>query len=227
MHMNYRKLLTFMCIFFLSPSINAWFNKKDTFLIMLDPAGDAQHTGRIVHSAFERTNTLQCAEYIKHTLFQCMPSCSVIISRRPGDIIQPLQNASLANRSGVDLYISLHCYQHNEIKPSIDLYYFSYGNAFVTRSYDLALYPYDEAHLCNTSITKAWAHFFAKTIHTILTERMIIRGPDGIPFHPLIGITAPAIGIEMGIKKESDWQLAAQALAKTIQMLTIQMGLNL
>ena len=49
----------FLLLFVTIPTLS----KK--FTIMLDPSGDAKHTGRIINKTFERGISLQCAEVLK------------------------------------------------------------------------------------------------------------------------------------------------------------------
>ena len=39
---------------------------------MIDPSGDAKHTGRVIQDTFERGITLQCAEALKKELNSAM-----------------------------------------------------------------------------------------------------------------------------------------------------------
>ena len=65
---------------------------------MLDPAGDAQNPGRTIDDNFERGITLQFAEKLKEMLQEKFPTIRVVLSRTPGESLQPLQNANFANR---------------------------------------------------------------------------------------------------------------------------------
>src|SRR5579859_5868722 len=69
------------------------------FSIMLDPAGDAQITGRIIDDSYERGITLQLCEDIKKQLEADHPkNTRIVLTRFPGETIDPLQNANFANR---------------------------------------------------------------------------------------------------------------------------------
>ena len=90
------------------------------FTIMIDPAGDAQHTGRIIEDVFERAVTLSIAKALETALHNTL-NCTVILTRAPGEIVSPLQNANFSNRLLVDLFINLNCYQAPNEKLSIYL----------------------------------------------------------------------------------------------------------
>lgn len=189
-----------------------------TISIMLDPAGDAKHTGRQIEDSLERGITLQFTEKLKNILENLYPNIRIILTRFPGETIYPLQNANFANRLDVDFYISIHFYAENETKPNIFMYYFSYGDEFVTKITDLCFYQYDNAHRINGSITRKYAH----EITTVLTNDENIKlfnfhGPYGIPFKPLIGIKAPSIAIEIGLKEKNMWQNYIQPIAESIK----------
>lgn len=174
------------------------------FTIMLDPAGDAQHPGRQLDYAYERGITLQCAERLKSVLEEQFSNLRVIITRQPGETLQPLQNANFANRLDVNLFVTLHFYQEAATKPRLYLYHFSYGDEAVTKMQDLAFYPYDQAYLFNAQAT----HTMITNIQQRLAaykKQFDCKGPYKLPLKPLIGIKAPAIVIEAGLKHKDDW----------------------
>ncbi len=195
------------------------------FVIMLDPAGDARHTGRSIGDSFERGLTLQYAEHIKKQLEQQHPHVTVFLTRFPGDIVYHLQNASLANRLAVDLFISIHFYQSNITKPKLYLYQFSYNDDFIQTTPELSLYPYDQAHLLQFDVTSTWI----KTIHSSCRQATYQKLFDTtdiykLPFKPLIGICAPSIGIEAGLKEKNDWQHYVAPLVDGINAIIQQSG---
>src|SRR5579872_3367872 len=75
--------------------------------IMLDPAGDARETGRIIEDSLERAVTIQFAQQLRDVLTSQLPNSTVIITRTPGEELQPLQQANFANRLPVDLYLNI------------------------------------------------------------------------------------------------------------------------
>ncbi len=176
------------------------------FVIMLNPAGNARHTGRTIGNSFERSITLQYAEQIKKELEQTNQYVTVLLTRSPGDIVYALQNASLANRLAVDLFISIHFYQSHEIKPKLHLYQFSYNDDFIQKTSNLSLCPYDQAHLLNNDTTNTWVNLIQSSCNkTEYKKKFKMVNTHKLPFKPLIGITAPSIGIEAGLKEKEDW----------------------
>ena len=193
---------------------------NDQFTIMIDPAGDAKHTGRLIQDTLERGISLQCAEQLKTTLTQKFKNVRVILTRVPGETIQPLQNASFANRLGVDLYLSLYFYYEPETPAHVTLYH--YLENPVTDAWHkpipLSLYQVNQAHLLNLKRTQAWG----KILLDVLRNRTISkffspRGFIGIPFTPLVGIKAPAIAVEVGLKNKQDWQQIIDPLVIAIE----------
>ena len=187
------------------------------FSLMLDPAGDAKNSGRVLNDNFERGITLQCTEHLKKVLEAAIPDLRVILTRFPGESIEPLQNANFANRLDVDLYVSIHFYQENETKPHLYIYYVSYNDDFLTKTHDLCLYPYDQAHRINSKKTRT----LVTTLKNCLSEKKYTRlydlkGCFGLPFKPLIGIKAPAIAIEVSLKNSKDWHTYVQPIANGI-----------
>ena len=79
-------------------SLAFYARKTKPFSIMLDPAGDAQTTGRIIDDNYERGVTLQLCEDIKKQLEAEQPkNTRIVLTRFPGETIDPLQNANFAN----------------------------------------------------------------------------------------------------------------------------------
>jgi hypothetical protein len=185
-------------------------------LIVIDPAGDAKRTGRNIGDSFERGLTLQCAEKIKEIIEERTSYLKVIITRMPGDNVYDLQNATLANRIA-DYFISLNFYYTQEIKPTIFLYQFSYGNDFIFCQQGIALHSYDQAYRINKNLTDTMCLLFKKELsqqkyHTLYT----VVGPYGLPIKPLIGIIAPSIAFEVGLKNKELWHYYSQPLAEAI-----------
>lgn len=191
--------------------------KQHPMTIMLDPAGDARHVGRKLGDNFERGIALQYAEQVKATLEQHYPNVRVVLTRLPGEVEQPLQHANFANRLQADLYISIHFYQEQDVKPHWYLYCFSYGNDFMGSCSSLALYSYDRAHLSNKQTTHYWATLIKQTLNQEpYTQHYSVDGVYKIPFKPLIGIKAPAIAYEIGLKHPQDWSLAIEATTASL-----------
>lgn len=193
---------------------------NDQFTIMIDPAGDAKHTGRLIGDTLERGISLQCAEQLKATLLQKFKSVRVILTRVPGETLQPLQNASFANRLGVDLYISLYFYHEPENPAHVTLYYYlenPIADAW-HKPTNLALYQVNQAHLLNLKTTQAWGKIILEVLHDTRCSKFFRpRGIFGIPFVPLVGIKAPAIAVEVGLKNKQDWQHIIDPLVIAIE----------
>ena len=185
--------------------------------VIIDPAGDAKRTGRKIGDSFERGLTLQCAEKIKEFIEQHAPYIKVIISRMPGDIVYDLQNASLSNRLNADLFINLNFYFSQETKPTLFLYQFSYGNDFVSCNHGLELHTYEQAYKINKSITDEIAQKIKQSLlHQKYQSFFTVAGIYQAPIKPLIGIIAPSIAIEAGLKTKESWINYIEPLALSI-----------
>ncbi|MBN1549148.1 N-acetylmuramoyl-L-alanine amidase [Candidatus Babeliales bacterium] len=189
------------------------------FSIMLDPAGDAQNTGRIVGDSFERGITLQFAEALKHELEATYQSIRVILSRVPGETIEPLQNANFANRLNVDLYLSIHFYEDVKEHPQMYLYYFIYNP--VTDRWNttrrLSFYPYDQAHLISIKTTQSWAQTLFNNLNQQKYKKLFtMHEIAGLPFKPLIGVRAPALALEASLKSKRDWSIYLEPIVASL-----------
>lgn len=202
-----------------------WFSSQPepTCTIMLDPAGDARITGREIDGNFERSISMLCIEQLAHVLKNAHPHIKTIITRAPGEIVPPLQNANYANRLQCDLFITLHFYQTHKTKADLWLYHYSNGNDFITPPAQLSWLSYDLAYLFNYSITKQWAQTLQQAL--IKHDLYAINGPFKLPLKPLVGIIAPALCIEIGLKKEDDWRACVELLSDALVVMLHQAGI--
>ena len=186
---------------------------------MLSPAGDAQYAGRTIDGTFERGITLQCVERLKQELESRYSKVRIILTRVPGETIQHLQNASFANRLDADLYISIHFFPQKSGTPNVYLYYFCLNT--VTDSWNfgknnLTFVPYNKAHIAQLPLTKQIVSTLFETLANQKKNSFVVHAPLGMPFAPLIGIKAPAVGIEMSLQHNHDWSLFMPALIESI-----------
>lgn len=185
--------------------------------VILDPAGDAKRTGRRIGDSFERGLTLQCVERIKEIIANEAPHIKVVITRMPGDIVYDLQNASLANRINADLFINLNFAHTQETKPTVYLYQFSYGNDFVTQQQGLQLHNYDQAYVINKHTTDLISQLLKKELSQHKWQSLFsVVAPGALPLKPLIGIVAPSITIEAGLKNKELWHHYSEPIAHAI-----------
>ena len=177
------------------------------FTIMIDPSGDAKHTGRVIHDTFERGITLQCAELLKKELNKALPHVRIVLTRVPGETIQPLQNASFANRLQVDFYLSICFYPDFDIPNSIAIYqYLTQPTDYWHNHIPLHFYHIDQAHLININATSEIGKKFLNTLQNkSINSFFLVKGLFAIPFKPLIGIKAPALALEVGLAQKNDF----------------------
>ena len=191
----------------LMPCMNhAWFftmPAEKPFVILLEASGDTIHPGRSIDDSFESSITFEIAQTIKQRLLAQYPHVKVMLNRTSTETIAPLQNANFSNKIDADCYISIHAFAETEIKPRIFIYQFSYHDDFIAKDNGLSFYPFDKIYLINQNKTNAWAQQLKQTFEKNSTVH--VNGIYAFPFKPLIGIKAPAIGIEIGLKKSTEW----------------------
>ncbi len=193
--------------------------QQQTFSLMLDPSGDVKNTGRKIDDCFERGLTLQCAEKLKTILEERYPNIRVVLTRFAGETVAPLQNAHFANRLDVNLYVSIHFYYETTTQPqsSLSIYTFAYGNESTLPFSDTAFYSVDKAHWPQHTTTRSWAHSLLRYFQEATDNKLFYcKGIYSLPFKPLMGIKAPAFGLELGLKDKSDWQGYVDILAQGI-----------
>lgn len=185
--------------------------KKDAgqdFVIMLDPAGDAKNTGRQIDDSLERGITMQFVQKLKNYVEQKYKNIKIVLTRDAGQRVEALQNASYANRLGVDFYLNVNFYKENNVKSQVYVYTFSYKDEFqmTAKRGELHFYPYDMAHLINRGISLNFADIVRSVFSTGSRSKYFdFCGVFSVPFKPLIGVKAPAVAIEIGLNKKDDF----------------------
>ncbi len=198
------------------------------FTLMIDPAGDARTPGRTINQHVERGITLQIAEAIKKEIEQSTtapydetygslrPWGRVVLTRVPGESIAPLHNAVFANRLDADLYVSIQCYHLTTDQVPVSIYHYLTNPVtdLWSTPKQLALYPYDQAHLYQVHRSKT----AAEKLKGFLLAAKIgdVRGVFGFPFRPLVGIKVPAIAVEIGLRNKDEWTRYAHAIAQSL-----------
>lgn len=225
------KKILISCIFFL-PIHASWFGffsdqeqksqpSKPSFTVMIDPAGDAQTPGRTIDDTFERSLSLHCAEELKRLLESGSIPIKVILTRSAGETIEPMQRISFANRLNVNLYLTIHLFEKKQAPPQLFFYTMLYDpqtDIMVKKKDELELLPFDQAYRINIANSQNYCLQLYQFIEKKVTPKQLgCNAPIAFPYKPLIGITAPAIGIELGIAEKDQWQKIIPILAEAIQ----------
>jgi N-acetylmuramoyl-L-alanine amidase len=187
-------------------------------ILVLDPAGDVRHTGRIIDDTFERSITLQCAQELKRYLEYHNPILQVIISRTAGQIRDQIQIASLTNRLAAHIFIHLCCYQESGPRPTLNIFYMTTNpitDAWVKPSSN-SFISYCDAYTISLNVTKKIVSQLHTTISSF-SNLFDVRTPIGVPCAALAGIMQPTFVIEIGLKTHNDWHQFIEPLAKGIE----------
>ena len=188
---------------------------QSNFTLMLNPEGDAKNAGRILNDSFERGITLQFCNELKKELEKKYKDLRVVLTRFPGETIEYLQNANFSNRLNADFYLSIHFFKENEVLPNLYIYYFVKEPFVVSTPLTLHFYPFDSAHLININKTIKYAESFRDRLSK--NSNFKTNKALGIPFKPLIGIIAPAIAIEAGIKDSESFKEYLEPVLEAIE----------
>lgn len=187
--------------------------------IMIDPAGDAQSTGREIQDTFERGITLQFAQELKQQLIERMPNIRVVLTRIPGEAIQPMHNAIFANRLQVQLYLRIGFYHEKAMPSRMAIFYYCQDQTDYWHKFNpLQFYPYQQAHLMNLKLTEKFAQYFLQKLqNNNINSAFIPHNAFAIPIKPLLGIQAPALYIEAGLININDWKYLIKPIMMCIQ----------
>ncbi|MCL4361456.1 N-acetylmuramoyl-L-alanine amidase [Candidatus Dependentiae bacterium] len=192
----------------------------DQIIIVLDPTGDAQHTGRIIEDSFERSITLKLAELIKKDLEN--ENIKVRLTRFAGETLEPYQNISFANRLNADLFINLNLFQDSKQINEIYIYNLMYNKVsdlWPKKFDDLFICPLEDAYLTSINKSIQYSTLFAQYLSSFPTKSFTIFGPYAIPFKPLVGLKQPGFAIEIGINEKDNITNLVQPISNAIKHL--------
>lgn len=173
--------------------------------VLLVPSGDAHNQGRSLYHQFESSWTMAFIANLKAELENLYPRVSVVISHKTGEIIQPFQIVSMANDPDIDCVINIFCCKNQEEKPSLYLYYFSYGQDFVKVPELFSWCSMSNAYLFSKKNTHDWAKLMSNELSKY-AQIFNLFGPYKMPFKPLLGIKEPAFGLEFKVKNDEDFK---------------------
>ncbi len=194
------------------------------FKLLLDPTGDAQYTGRTIDDTFERGVSLQLAQELKHMLEDLYPEINCVLTRIPGETVEPLQNATFANRLPADLFVHIGIASHTKPLPVIATYVMSSNRSALVQpgaGASLSFEPYTQAHEAISGVSYAQAQAF---VHALKNQGSAVAAtivtPRALPFHPLVGMHVPALGIEIAVKSKDELKALLLPIARALGQLS-------
>jgi len=204
--MNYRSILFFSLL--ITTALRA--PQFQEAVVVLAPYADPKNPGRIVNDTFERGIALQLAELVATKINEKNSAITVVIIK-PSDAQSAVEAASYANRLQPSLFCSLSFYQETSPQPQVSLYRYQHEGDLPLQRSTLALYPYDQAH----RLFSTESALVIQKMYDSLREQtgLYCNKPHALPYKPLLGIAAPAYGVEIGIPTTSAWQSLAEPLA--------------
>lgn len=190
-------------------------------IIVIDPAGDAENPGREIDDTLERSLTMQLAQELKSYLENKHQNLRVIFTRFPGETVEPLQNVSFANRLGAEVYLSINFFEQSDETPSLFFYTLMLDPAtdfLEKKSSELALLPFDQTYKLSLKKTKEFATIlYNSCLDAGKTYPLTCESPISLPFKPLLGITAPAVALEIGLRKHTQWKPLVPAITQALE----------
>lgn len=196
-----------ICFFFIAGTAQA-------ITIIIDPAGDTTHPGRLIEHSFEAGLTMQCAQAIQ----QALPGTIMLIRTAGKNQLPLIERQSYANRLAADLYISLSFYADNQ--PTIALYYYCahpVTDLWQFPYHPLMLVPFEQIHRRSLRHTVQLADQAAAILHK--HSSVLIQPPLGIPIPELQGLICPALKCEIGLTHATQWQSYVPVLTNLLEQL--------
>jgi hypothetical protein len=191
-------------------------------IILLDAAGHAGDVGRWLVEGYERAQTLQFAQAFKKELLKKYKFYT-IISRSAGEKILPLQIPSFANRLGAHFVLRINFYREESEKPKLFFYHLLFNPMvdIANRDYDyLSFTPLHHAHFSNIAKTKIYGNKMYEYLNQTTFKRYFDCHPlRGMPLRALIGMTAPAVLLEIGICREKMWKSLVGPIVESLSFL--------
>jgi N-acetylmuramoyl-L-alanine amidase len=182
------------------------------FTIVLDPS-DAQ---RQLATSFAKGATMQCVESIKKKLEE-HHQVNVIITRTPGSSSSHESHAQMSNRLKADLYIHLSFFQETSVKPHWYIYHHSYGNELYAALHTtIPFWSYETAHHAAYAQTINVAHRVYTALQQVAGTEYHVVAQQGVPCAPLLGITAPALMLDIGLHAAHTWQQCVAPLCSAL-----------
>ena len=186
---------------------------------MLDPIGHADFTGRTMLKGYERGVMLTFAHNLQ-TVLQTDHHLETIISRKAGEAIAPLEIASFANRLQVGLVVNLQGFLTQKAKPTINIYHLCFNKftEFNQPSLEPGTFiPVERAHLGNIRRTATLASAIKTSLLQFENIKLLdVSSPVALPIKSLIGITSPAISLEIGSANEKFLSEIIKPIAQAI-----------
>ena len=184
--------------------------------ILLDPAGDMRTTGRLIGDTYERTCMQQLAQGLKAELEK--KGHTVLLSRLPGEQVTQKEKAQLANQCTVDIVLRLQAYHCANVTPQLHIFYYDTQQMHATRTTPHVL-SYQKAHTLHHKESKGYAQaFYAQLQQEQYTHFLYAHEPIGMPCVALKGVVPPAICIECGMQRPSDWHYLTQPLTEVVDI---------
>jgi N-acetylmuramoyl-L-alanine amidase. len=191
-------------------------------VVMLDPAGHAGDTGRMLGQSYERAETYKFAMALQEDLCKKY-EVTVVLSRAPGEELLPLQVASFANRLGVDLFLRIQFYWEECETSNVFLYQLLFNplvDPLGAACDPLSFVPLYQAHFGSFRVAQSYGSKVYEYLNQDVYQRYFnVHALRGLPLKSLIGITAPALVIEMGICREDKWKSLVGPIADSLKFL--------
>ncbi len=184
--------------------------------ILLDPAGDAHSSGRKVHTTFEHGLSMQCAQALQQEIKKLYPEHRILISRAPGESVDHMQRINFSNRLQVDLFVHISFYAQPHSHYTLDMYRYCTEptDDWTKKSETLTFTPLHQAHLRNNEINKRITNTMFNKLSNV--KWLTVKQPLAIPHKPLLGITSPALAIEIGIPESLTWKPLVEPLVNAL-----------
>lgn len=211
--------------------IKTLFEPEKTLTIMLNPAGDASYSGRIIDDYYERGITLACIQQIKQILEEKNPNLKILLTRSAGESKEQIDNISFANRSNINFYFSLHFYFNNEERHKIWLYHMLYHpttDYWFKKQEKLTFSPYNMVHCLFLDESKQIGNILLDFLKKN-ENKFPIKCEDliGLPFKPLLGLSCPAIACEISLSNKDNWKDIVPCVAFSLQEVISHLNNNI
>lgn len=192
-------------------------------IVVIDPAGHAGCVGRWLVESSERAETLKFARELKKEIVNRY-GVKAIVSRSPGEELLALQIPSFSNRLNADFFLRINMCREEGEKPKVFFYNLLFDSLvdLAAPGYvnDIELISLYQAHIFNINKTILYGNQMYEYLSQYKLKKYFDCYPlRGLPLKHLVGITAPAILLEIGLCRENKWRSLVRPIANSLSFL--------
>lgn len=192
-------------------------------LVLLCPQGDATSTKNDQKPCCTANQVHAFAHELGKQL-QKKYNFSIALTHELTNTVAAWRIASLSNKFEADFFLNLNLYYQSSNRPHISLFYLTYNPLTEQKNRIFSpctFIPVRLAHLACLQTTKRYAQLIQAALQQPKYQKQLsIDEPLGAPLVHLVGISVPALTLEVGINAQGQWKQLIKPLVKSLGFLS-------